>query len=905
VPALPALTIQYSFQGMKAAQVRSAFLDFFSERGHERVPSSSLVPEGDPTLLFTNAGMVQFKDVFTGRETRAIPRATSSQKCVRAGGTHNDLDEVGKTPRHQTFFEMLGNFSFGDYFKQDAIAWAWSLLVDVLGLDRDRLIVTVFAGDQAMGLGPDEEARALWREVSGMPAERVIGLGKSENFWMMGDTGPMGPCSEIHYHVGAEPLPALPTADSPPAAWQSWLEIWNLVFMQYERKVKDGPLAPLPAPSIDTGAGLERMSSVLQGVRSNYDTDLFRPLISAAADIAGKRYGADPEADFSMRVIADHARAAAFLIADGVFPDKSDKEYVLRRIFRRAVRHGKRLGIDEPFMHRVCARVIDEMHDVYPELRERASVIHEVTLEEEKRFRATLDRGLYLLEDEFERMRKSGDTVVPGEKVFQLYDTFGFPVDLTEIIAGESGFGVDEAGFQKEMEQARQRSRETHAGGEVGGEALRQVAGALEKTEFFGYQASTGEGKVLAIVAEGQRVDTAGAGDRVAFVVDRTPFYAESGGQIGDAGTARSASGAVVRIDDTRKPAGDVFVHIAEIESGALRVGDTVTLTIDEQRRDRVRANHSATHLLHLALKRYLGDHVAQKGSLVAPDRLRFDFAHFSPMSADETRLVEDWVNAQIRKNADSVTEILPVSEARQRGAVAMFGEKYGDKVRVVRIGDESLEFCGGTHVRRAGDIGLFKIVGESSVAQGVRRLEAVTGEGALDYVRRIESELSGVGDKLKVAPLEAGERVSKLQSELRALEREVAQLKARLAAGGARDLLSEVKDIGGVKVLATATEVADMKTLRETGDALRGRMGSGVLLLAGVGEDKVSLVAMVTSDLTGRLHAGTMLSRAAEAVGGKGGGRPDMAQGGGKDPHKVGEAIAQAIAYVREAIGA
>jgi alanyl-tRNA synthetase len=890
---------------MKAAQVRSAFLDFFSERGHERVPSSSLVPEGDPTLLFTNAGMVQFKDVFTGRETRALPRATSSQKCVRAGGKHNDLDEVGKTPRHQTFFEMLGNFSFGDYFKQDAIAWAWNLLVDVLGLDRDRLIFTVFAGDQAMGVGADEEARALWLEVSGMPADRVVGLGKSENFWMMGDTGPMGPCSEIHYYVGAEPPPALPTADSPPAAWENWLEIWNLVFMQYERKVKDGPLAPLPAPSIDTGAGLERMSSVLQGARSNYDTDLFRPLIATAADIAGKTYGADPESDFSMRVIADHARAAAFLIADGVFPDKSDKEYVLRRIFRRAVRHGKRLGIDEPFMHRVCARVIDEMHDAYPELRERASVIHEVTLEEEKRFRATLDRGLYLLEDEFDRMRQSGDKVVPGEKVFQLYDTFGFPLDLTEIIAGESGFGVDEAGFQKEMEQARQRSKETHAGGETGGEELRQIAGALEKTEFLGYQASTGEGKVLAIVAQGQRVDRAGTGDKIAFMVDRTPFYAESGGQIGDAGTARSASGAVVRIDDTRKPAGDVFVHVGEVESGALGVGDTVVLDIDEQRRDRIRANHSATHLLHLALKRYLGDHVAQKGSLVAPDRLRFDFAHFSPMSADETRLIEDWVNAQIRKNADSVTEVLPVSEAKQRGAVAMFGEKYGDKVRVVRIGDESLEFCGGTHVRRAGDIGMFKIVGESSVAQGVRRLEAVTGEGALDYMRRVESELFGVGEKLKVAPLEAGERISKLQNELRALEREVAQLKARLAAGGARDLLSEAQDIGGVKVLATATEVADMKTLRDTGDALRDRLGSGVLLLAGVGEGKVSLVAMVTKDLTGRLHAGKMLSRAAQAVGGKGGGRPDMAQGGGKDPDKVGDAIAQAIAYVKETVGA
>jgi alanyl-tRNA synthetase len=887
---------------MKADKVRSVFLDFFAERGHEQVRSSSLVPENDPTLLFTNAGMVQFKDVFTGRETRAVKRATTSQKCVRAGGKHNDLDEVGKTPRHHTFFEMLGNFSFGDYFKEDAIAFAWELLTGRYGLDPNRLIVTVFSGDAAMGVAADDEARAIWKRVTGFSDAKVIGLGLAENFWQMGDTGPMGPCSEIHYHMDGVPS-ALPTESSPKAAWDRWLEIWNLVFMQYERSVKDGPLARLPAPSIDTGAGLERVSSVLQGVASNYDTDLFSPLIAVASDIARVRYGADDERDTSLRVIADHARTSAFLIADGVFPDKTGREYVLRRIFRRAVRHGKLLGIEEPFMHRVCAAVIERMGDVYPELRERSAVISEIALEEEKRFRATLDRGLGILEEEFERLGAAGQRQVPGERVFQLYDTFGFPDDLTQIIAEERGFTIDAAGFRAQLEGARDRSR-FRSDDQAIATVLKQVAGKGGASEFLGYdgRGETGTGVVrgLADLARGELVERAGPGDPIAFTCDRTPFYGEAGGQIGDIGRAESSGGARIRITDTTRPTSDAIVHIGEVESGSVAVGDTLTLTVDGERRDRVRANHSATHLLHLALKRVLGDHVAQKGSLVAPDRLRFDYAHSRPMTPEQLRAVEDHVNAEVRRNGDSLTEVLPVSEARARGAVAMFGEKYGEKVRVVRIGGESLEFCGGTHVRRAGDIGLFKILSESGIAQGVRRIEAVTGEGALDYVRRLEGELGRAGGQLKVAPLEVANRVEKLSGELRQLEREIATLKSKLAAGGSRDLLSEVADVGGVKVLVTSTEVDDARALRETGDNLRNRLGSGVIVLAGVGADKVNLLAMVTQDLTDRFHAGRLLQSVAEFLGGKAGGRPDMAQGGGKDLNKVPEALARARQLVQ-----
>ncbi|MBS1119248.1 MAG: alaS [Deltaproteobacteria bacterium] len=886
---------------MKAADVRRAFLEFFKGHGHEVVASSSLVPSNDPTLLFTNAGMVQFKDVFTGAEARGYKRATTSQKCVRAGGKHNDLDEVGKTPRHHTFFEMLGNFSFGDYFKEDAIAWAWDLLTRVYGIDPSRLCVTVYGGDpELVGVGPDDEARAIWKRVTGLPDARVIGLGKKDNFWMMGDTGPMGPCTEIHYFMDGK-VTAWPTQE--PASWKGWLEIWNLVFMQYERRVKDGELFALPAPSIDTGAGLERVTSVVQGVQSNYDTDLFTGIIATAAELAGKSYGKDADADTSMRVIADHARCSTFLIADGVFPDKTGREYVLRRIFRRAVRHGKLLGIEKPFMHHVCDRVIAEMGAQYPELVTRASTIRDVALEEEKRFRATLERGLALLDDEFARMTKTGERHVPGKAVFTLYDTFGFPDDLTEIIAGERGLGVDKPGFAEEMKKAREKSKFSGSDQEAVAGELKAVATEVGPTKFLGYEGrgTSGEGVIKAMLVDGERVQRASIGAHVSLVFDQTPFYGESGGQVGDVGEVRTSS-AAIRIDDTKKPAGDVHVLIGEVTQGTVAVGDKVTFAVDDERRDRTRANHSATHLLHHALKHVLGSHVAQKGSLVSPERLRFDFAHSSPLTDDQKREIEDLVNAEIRRNLDTVVEVLPIEQARQKGAVAMFGEKYGDRVRVVSIGGESVEFCGGTHVRRAGDIGLLKIVSDSGVAQGVRRIEAVTGVNALAYLRRLEDELGKAGGRLKAQPFEVATRIDKLLADQKTLEREIEKLKQRLAAGGGgRDLLGEAVTIKGIKVIAAQVEVDDAKVLRTTGDQLRDKLGSGVVVLAGTGGDGIKLIAMVTKDLVGKLSAGKLLGDIAAQLGGRAGGKDDMAQGSGKDTTALPAALASARKWVED----
>ena len=883
---------------MKAADVRRVFLEFFKSHGHEVVASSSLVPANDPTLLFTNAGMVQFKDVFTGAEHRPYKRAGSSQKCVRAGGKHNDLDEVGKTPRHHTFFEMLGNFSFGDYFKEDAIAWAWELLIGKYKIDPSKLVITVYGGDPKLPtIGADDEARAIWKRVTGFGDDRVIGLGMKDNFWMMGDTGPMGPCSEIHYHREAK---AWPTTD--PASWQGWLEIWNLVFMQFERKVKDGPLAPLPAPSIDTGAGLERVTSVVQGVKSNYDTDLFTGIIATAAELAGKRYGASEESDTSLRVIADHARCSAFLIADGVFPDKTEREYVLRRIFRRAVRHGKLLGIEKPFMHEVCARVVAEMGAQYPELVERKAIIANVALEEEKRFRATLDRGLGLLDDEFAHLQRDGKTIVPGKTIFTLYDTYGFPKDLTQIIAGERGFDVDMDGYDKEMATAQERSNFGGSDQEAISSDVKALAHELGATKFLGYEGrgTSGEGAIKAILVGGKRVDEAKQGTKVQLVFDQTPFYGESGGQVGDAGEVTTPS-ARVRIDDTKKPAGDVHVLVGEVTQGTIKVGERVTFAVDDERRERIRANHSATHLLHLGLKKALGGHVAQKGSLVAPDRLRFDFAHFSQMTEEQKRQVEDFVNAEIRANADSVIEVLPIEQAKQRGAVAMFGEKYGEKVRVITIGRESLEFCGGTHVRRSGDIGLFKILSEQGIAQGVRRIEAVTGAGALDYLRRLEDELGKVASRLKAQPFEVATRVDKVLADQKSLERELDKLKQRIASGsGGRDLLAEAVTVKGIKVLAAAVDVDDAKVLRDTGDQLKDKLGSGVVVLAGTGGSEVKLVAMVTKDLVDKVSAGKLLGEVAAQLGGRAGGKAEMAQGGGKDA----TGVPAALVFAREWVG-
>jgi alanyl-tRNA synthetase len=883
-----------SDRGWTSEKVRRQFLDYFRAQGHEEVPSASLVPANDPTLLFTNAGMNQFKDVFTGQTRLPFSRATSSQKCVRAGGKHNDLENVGRTARHQTFFEMLGNFSFGDYFKQDAIQLAHQLLVDVYQIDRQRLVYTVHEAD--------DEAHALWKKIAGVGDDRVIRLGDKDNFWAMGETGPCGPCSEIHYLQGDDIPCAVEAAggrcQGPACDCDRWVEIWNLVFMQFEQ-LPGGQRRSLPRPSVDTGMGLERLCAVLQGARSNYETDLLRPLIDHAARLSGKTFApADYQGQsVSLRAIADHARAAAFLIADGVFPDKTGREYVLRRIMRRAVYHGWLIGIEKPFLAQVAGLVVEKMRAVYPELAERASLIDKISHEEEVRFRETLERGVKSLED-FVSPGASGAKVVPGKMAFQLYDTYGFPLDLTLVIAERHGFTVDEAGFEAAMNEQRQRS-EFHGSGELAVEdVFKRIAERVGPTVFRGYEATRGSAKIVALLADGAEVEVVGPySKRVAVVTGETPFYGEQGGQIGDAGTIRGAQ-ALLRVSDVKRPVSTLYVHLGEVGEGELRVGDTVELTVDGQRRDAIRRNHSATHLLHFALRHVLGEHVTQKGSLVTPDRLRFDFSHFAPLTPDEKQRVEDLVNARIRANAPAGTEVLAIGEAKKAGAIAFFGEKYGDTVRVVSMG-ESKEFCGGTHVARTGDIALLKLTEETGVAQGVRRIEAVTGEGALGYARRMEHELHAAGELLRAAPFEISARVGKLQAELRERDKEIERLKRKLASGGGRDLLSEVREVGGVRVLATRADVADPKALREVADQLRDKLRSGVVVLAGVEGDKIALVSMVTPDLTARFHAGKIIGEVAKQIGGKGGGRPDMAQGGGSRPELLDEALARVFELV------
>jgi alanyl-tRNA synthetase len=862
-----------------ARELRKSFLDYFKSQGHEVVRSSPLVPANDPSLLFTNAGMVQFKDVFTGRETRPYKRAASSQKCVRAGGKHNDLENVGRTARHHTFFEMLGNFSFGDYFKEGAIEHAWKWLTDIINLDSNRLVITVFGGDTEWKLGADDEARRLWKRVTSFSDNRIIGLGKSDNFWMMGDTGPQGPCSEIHYWVpDGKP-------DLGKFGGDEWVEIWNLVFMQFEKKQKDAALEPLPKPSIDTGAGLERVAAVVQGVKSNYDTDLLRELVLAASELAKKTYRkSDGDDDVSMRVLADHARATTFLIADNVTPSNEGRGYVLRRIMRRAIRHGVRLGLKEGQFAELCRTVVAQMGPDYPELVEAQGLIGRAVDAEDQSFRRTIDRGMKLLDEQFAKLDKGA--TLKGETVFKLYDTYGFPVDLTKVIAEEQGFVVDEAGFDVEMEKQKAMSAEFAGSGEAGVEDLhKELEQKLGASQFLGYEITTATSK---LVSTRELPD-----GRWELVAAETPFYGESGGQIGDTGTIIS-DGLEVDVVDTLKTPGGLILHLGRVKRGIPHAGETVTLTVDAERRDRIRANHSATHLLHLALKDVLGSHVAQKGSLVAPDRLRFDFAHFQPMTEEEKRRVEDLVNDEIRRNADSQTQVMGYDEARASGAVALFGEKYGDRVRVMHIGSRSVELCGGTHVKRAGDIGLFKITSEIGIAQGVRRIEAVTGAGALDYVRRLEGELSHVAERVKASPFEAAQRVEKLQDELKAARREVDELKRKMAlGGGGRDLLSNVREVGGVKVLSTRADVGDPKALREVADQLRDKLKSGVVVLGGVSDGKVALVAAVTPDLVSRVQAGKIVGQIAAIVGGKGGGRPDLAQAGGNDASKLDEALA------------
>jgi alanyl-tRNA synthetase len=867
---------------MSAAQVRCAFLEFFRERGHAVVASSSLVPGNDPTLLFTNAGMVQFKDVFLGKERRDYTRATTAQRCVRAGGKHNDLENVGYTARHHTFFEMLGNFSFGDYFKKDAIRYAWDFVTGTLGLDPARLWVTVYRDD--------DEAAEIWLQQIGVPPERFARLGEKSNFWAMGDTGPCGPCTEIFYDHG--PGIAGGPPGSPDEDGDRYVEIWNLVFMQYDRSA-DGTLAPLPKPSVDTGAGLERLAAVLQGVHSNYDIDLFRGLVSAAAAATGARDLASP----SLRVIADHIRAASFLIADGVLPANEGRGYVLRRIIRRACRHGHRLGCDQLFFHTLVPVLAEAMGEACPELLERGADIEQALETEERRFAETLSSGM----GQFEvRMREAGGDTVPGSLVFLLHDTYGFPPDLTADIARERGLKVDMAGYETEMQAQRERAR---AASRFGVD-LRGGAQIEARSEFCGYDTLAATSPIVALLRGGERVEALVAGEEGVVVLERTPFYAESGGQVGDAGVLESARAAIFRVTDTHKR-GTAIAHAGRLESGSLKVGDVLDARVDAARRGAIRLNHSATHLLHAALRRVLGTHVTQKGSLVAAERLRFDFAHPRAVTAAELAAVEQLVNAEIRANAAAETRLMDFDAAVAAGAMALFGEKYDQQVRVLSIGEFSTELCGGTHVERAGDIGLFRIVAEAGVAAGVRRIEAVTGEAALASVAADDTTLRDIASLLRGTRTDVGEKVREALERIRGLEKEVRGLRGKLASGQGTDLAAGAVDIAGVKVLAARVEGADAGALRTAVDQLKGRLGSAVIVLAAVDEGgRITIVCGVTGDQTARLKAGELAARVAAQVGGKGGGRADFAQAGGSDVVALPAALDSVSHYVRETIG-
>ncbi len=871
---------------MKSNEIRRRFQGFFEARGHQVLPSSSIVPANDPTLYFTNAGMVQFKDVFTGREQRDNPRATTVQKCLRVSGKHNDLENVGRTPRHHTLFEMMGNFSFGDYFKADAIRWAWELLTGDLGIDIDKLWITVFE--------EDDEAEALWRQLPGVRPERIQRLGAKDNFWSMGDTGPCGPCSEIFYDHG----PSRGPEGGPATESDRYVEIWNLVFMQFERSA-DGSMTPLPRPSIDTGAGLERVAAALQGVYSNYDTDCFTPLIAKVAELAGRPYGrSDDEQDVAMRVIADHARATAFAIADGVMPGNSERDYVLRRIMRRAIRFGVKLQLNEPFFHRVTDAVVAHLGEAYPELVERRDFIAEVVKGEEERFARTLGRGLELLEEAVAAAGPGG--ILPGDTVFRLYDTFGFPLDLTGLIAEERGVTVDLAGYEAAMASQRQAGR-AHwkgSGEERVSDALLTIRAEAGATRFTGYEQDDGEGAVIALVAEGAAVQRLAAGQRGQVVTDSSPFYAESGGQVGDQGTL-SGEGLQARVLDTRKVGGDLIVHDVTVEEGSINLGDRLLLAVDAARRDRVRLNHTATHLLHAALRDVLGDHVTQKGSLVTPDRLRFDFAHHKPVSDEELTRVEDLVCTWILRNQAVDAQERSLDEARAAGAMALFGEKYGDRVRTIEVSGFSLELCGGTHARRTGDIGVFRVSTETGVAAGVRRIEGLTGPGALAYLRSRDEALKAAAAALRAQPELLAESIDRVLEDRKRLEKELDAAKRELARSAAGDLLSQARDVGGIAVIS-AELTADASALRDEADRLRDQLGSGVVVLASRDADSVKIVVTVSKDLAGkRVHAGKLIKEVAGMVGGGGGGRPDMAQAGGKDPDALPQALEAVFALV------
>jgi alanyl-tRNA synthetase len=880
---------------MTGAEIRAAFLKYFERNGHTRVTSSSLVPVGDQTLLFTNAGMVQFKGVFLGEERREYFRATTCQKCVRAGGKHNDLENVGRTARHHTFFEMLGNFSFGDYFKADAVRFAWELLTKDFGIDPRRLKATVFTDD--------DEAFGLWKSVAGLPDDRILRLGEEDNFWAMGDTGPCGPCSEVHFHQGDD-LPCAEEAAGraclgPACECDRWLEIWNLVFMQFNRDAS-GKLTPLPRPSIDTGMGLERIAAVLQGKRSSYETDLFAPLIAHVARLAGKRYGVEREQDVSMQVIADHARATTFLIADGVLPSNEWRGYVLRRIMRRAMRHGRKLGLTEPFLWRGVDWVGEVMGGAYPDIARERDRIVEVVRQEEEQFAKTLDNGMRRIEEYAAVQGTGAGRPIDGRFLFTLYDTYGFPRDLAEEILVDQGFKVTdetEATWHLEMEAQRERARAkaTFGADSEAGETValyQQVQGALARPQqFVGYDTLTTPATLLALIAGGRRVREAGAGDEVEVILDRTPGYAESGGQIGDTGTlvGRSGQGEIV---DTYYRGSKLIVHRMKVRQGGFRENEDVAVTVDSPRRQGLRQHHTGTHLLHAALRKVLGTHVSQAGSLVAPDHLRFDFSHGGTVKDREVEQIEELVNEQVQANTPVSYTEMSLQEALAAGAMALFGEKYGDRVRVIKIGNFSTELCGGTHLDATGQIGFFKVAEEGAVAAGVRRIEAVAGAAAVETVARRERVLKEITDILKISAEDAPQRLRKLLDEQKTLERQLAEMETKLARSKADDLVAAARQVNGVAVVAGRVDGLDADGLRALADTLRDRLGSGVVCLGSAVDGKVALVAAVTKDLTKRFPAGKLIQEVAQIAGGRGGGRPDLAQAGAPDASKLDAAL-------------
>jgi len=877
---------------MTGDEIRERFLRYFEGKGHTIVASSELVPKEDPTLLFTNAGMVQFKNLFLGLEDRGYTRAASSQKCVRAGGKHNDLENVGFTARHHTFFEMLGNFSFGDYFKDEAIAWGWEFLTEIMGLPEEKLIITIYKND--------DEAFEIWNKKMGIPVERIVRLGEKDNFWMMGETGPCGPCSEIIYDQGKEVGCGRPECNVE-CECDRHLELWNLVFTQFNRD-ESGKLTPLPKPNIDTGMGLERLVAVMQGVQSNYDSDLFKEIIEHIEAASGKKYKDNEDDDISIKVIADHSRAVTFLISDGVLPSNEGRGYVLRRILRRAARHGKLLGMNKPFLHDIVPVVIEKMKDAYPELLDKESYVRKVVANEEQRFMETLDAGLKILNDEMDVLKEKGEKTVPGEVVFKLYDTFGFPTDLTAEAVRIQDMTVDMEGFEKAMAAQREKARESWRGS--GGEKVSDVYLRLStkgiSNDFVGYEGVTeATSRITAILKNDEEVKTLSEGENGEIFVEHTPFYGEVGGQVGDTGIIESGS-SLFDVWDTQKLLDDLFTHIGKLKKGQINVGDTVVLKVDKSARRATEAHHSGTHILQAALKKVLGDHIKQSGSFVNPERLRFDFTHFSRIEDEEMEEVEKIANEYIRQNVPVTTTVLPREEAIKTGATAVFDEKYGDDVRLVKMGDFSMELCGGTHVTRTGDIGLLKVVSESAVAAGVRRIEAVTGMAAINYFRSVERELKESASLLKARPLELSERLEKFLIHQKDMEKEIESLKGKLASRDSSDLLSKAREVNGIRVLAAVVDAPDIKTLRDFGDKLRDKIKSGIILIGSKVGEKAMLLCMVTKDLTDKYDAGKIVREIAPVVGGTGGGRPEMAQAGGPNPGKLEEALNKLEGIIR-----